>query len=183
MIVLVAVLFGGGAGVAGARGETRYRSHASLALAPSSSLHADHHVVDSLCKSGLTATLAKLVPSSLVLDAAASAIDKSDRATLDVTARVVPDSLVVIVTVEGNRPEQAAAFSAAVVDVSKKRFEQLYGTSSVVPLDAAAAARPVEKAPMRAAAIGGTVGLGAGFLVGLLRDAITRVRESRRRRG
>jgi hypothetical protein len=160
------------AGALADRGEG-YRSRATLALAPSP---ADAKQVPTLysVRGNLTTTLAALAASATVRSdaAAAVAIDEAQQMALKVSARVVPDSLVVIFSVVGDRADLVTAFSHAAVDAAERRFESLYPSSVVVLLDPPNAAERLDNSPLRAASVAGTIGLGAGFLLGLVRDAM-----------
>ena len=184
LIVLVALLCAGVTGLLASRTDTEYRTGASLVLAPAPDLEDSDQQLGALAsmKDQLTTTLARFVTSGAVLEEAGDGafVEELDREELEVTAHVIPDSLVVEIDVTGEGAELVGAFISAVVDAIVDGFEELYEVSIVEQLDPSPLVEPSSPSVGRRVAIAGVAGLGVGFLLGLLRDASSRARWRKR---
>jgi capsular polysaccharide biosynthesis protein len=184
LIVIVALVFAGVTAALASRTKTEYRTRASLALAPAPALEDTRQQLDTLLsmRSQLITTLTKIVTSGVVLESAGDGnyVDELDRGELYVTANEIPDSLVVEINVTGERPEVVEVFITDVVDAATLRFEELFEVSIVEPLDPGPQVTPSRPSVRRRVLVAGMVGLGVGFLLGLLRDALARPRSWKR---
>lgn len=186
LILITALLFSSVTWALASRSETRYQSRSSVALVPAPSVQDTRQQLDILLsmRSQLITSLARIVTTGVVLETAGGGdyVDELDRDELELTAHEIPNSLVVEINVSGYDPEKVEGFIKTVVDASAEQFENMYDVAFVEPLDPSPLVTPSRPSTSRRAAVAGTVGLGAGVLLALARDALERARGSKRHR-
>lgn len=178
-LVFLAALVG--AALLGEEQEPLYRSSATLAVVPDTSLEGTSDVLNSvevLDRRTMVATLARLVASDVVRERAAGRMGRSleELEPYRVDARVIPNTYLVDVSARGPEPETAARLAQSVAEAAVGEAGGYYRVFALRVLDRAATPRgPVARSEQRRYVVAGLLGLFVGVLaafgVGLLRRA------------
>lgn len=178
-VVFIAALTG--AALLGEEQEPLYRSSATLAVVPDTSLEGASDVlntVEVLDRRTMVATLARLAASEVVRERAAGRMGRSleELGAYRVDARVIPNTYLMDVTVRGPEPETAAGLAQGVAEAAVAEAGGYYRVFALRVLDRAATPQgPVARSEQRSYVVAGLLGLFVGVLaafgVGLLRRA------------
>jgi hypothetical protein len=157
--------------------ETQYQAKFSTTLAPHTNDPATYgNLIDALDRRSIPSTLAQVVMSPVVKDAAASNGAVSRRG-LSIKAVVVTDSNVIQATVTGVNAERTRAYAVALLAASTGAFTRLYPLYTVTPLRTPTGTAVVPRHLVTAVIVGALSGALLAYLLGLAIDANRRPHE------